>query len=141
MKTLLIGALARSLGVSASALRYYEKVGLIPPPVRISGRRAYASRMRGRIRIILLGRAAGFSIAETRAFLSGYPAEVAPSKRWQALARKKISEIDIQMRQLRQMKAILKANFRCDCPSLDDCERLMAAPGFAHTWSQFRAAE
>ncbi len=73
MKTLLIGALARSVGVSASALRYYEKVGLIPPPARISGRRAYASRIRGRIRIILLGRAAGFSIAETRAFLSGYP--------------------------------------------------------------------
>ena len=138
MKTLLIGALARSVGVSASALRYYEKVGLIPPPVRISGRRAYPSRIRGRIRIILLGRAAGFSIAETRAFLSGYAADVPPSKRWQALARRKVSEIDTQMRQLRRMKAILKANFRCDCPSLDDCEKLMSAPGFAETWSQAR---
>jgi MerR family redox-sensitive transcriptional activator SoxR len=138
MKTLRIGPLARSLGVSASALRYYEKVGLIPPPARISGCRAYPSRIRGRIRIILLGRAAGLSIAETRAFLSGYPAEVAPSKRWQALARQKICEINTQMRQLRRMKAILKSNFRCDCPSLEDCEKRMATRGFAKTWSQLR---
>jgi MerR family redox-sensitive transcriptional activator SoxR len=139
MKTLRIGPLARSLGVSPSALRYYEKVGLIPPPARISGRRAYPSRIRGRIRIILLGRAAGFSIAETRAFLSGYPADVAPSKRWQGLARQKLCEIDTQMRQLRRMKAILRSNFQCDCPSLDDCEKLMAAPQFAKTWSQLRS--
>ena len=37
-----IGELARSAGLNASAIRYYEKVGLISPPYRSSGQRRYA---------------------------------------------------------------------------------------------------
>ena len=124
---MLIGQLARKVGVSASTLRYYERVGLIPQPARSAGRRIYSSQALGRVRIILLSREAGFSIADTRAFLRGYPAAMAPAERWQALAHRKVREIDAQMERMRRMKTLLESSFRCDCPSLDDCEKVVAA--------------
>jgi len=41
MADLMIGELARQVGVAPSALRYYEKAGLLPPPPRASKRRQY----------------------------------------------------------------------------------------------------
>ena len=79
---LLIGEVARRAGLSTSALRYYERVGLLPPPARISKRRMYDSKVLGRIRIILLALDAGFTVKETRTFLSGYPLTTAPAERW-----------------------------------------------------------
>jgi DNA-binding transcriptional MerR regulator len=120
---LLIGEVARRCGLSASALRYYERAGLLSPPARISKRRVYESTVLGRIRIILLARDAGFSIKETKTFLSGYPASTAPAQRWRVLADQKLQELDAQMNRLTQMKSLLNDSFRCRCQSLQDCER------------------
>ena len=122
---LLIGEVARRSGLSTSALRYYERAGLLPPPARVSKRRVYESRMLGRIRIILLARDAGFTVKETKTFLSGYPVNITPADRWRALAERKLVELDAQMARLTEMKSILNDNFRCRCQSLDDCERRM----------------
>lgn len=53
MQGFMIGELARRAGVATSALRYYEKAGLLPPPARASNRRQYDRGVLGRIRIIL----------------------------------------------------------------------------------------
>jgi len=127
MKSLMIGELARQVGVAPSALRYYEKAGLLPPPVRASKRRQYDPNILGRIRIILLARAAGFSVRETRMFLSGFPAGTRPALRWREMAKRKIVELDELMARLEQMKLILNASFHCECRELEDCERLVAA--------------
>ena len=76
---LLIGEVARRAGLSTSALRYYERVGLLPPPARISKRRMYDSKVLGRIRIILLALDAGLTVKETKTFLSGYPLTTTPA--------------------------------------------------------------
>jgi MerR family transcriptional regulator, redox-sensitive transcriptional activator SoxR len=123
---LLIGEIARRSGLSASALRYYERAGLIPSPPRVSKQRRYDRKILGRIRIICLARQAGFSINETRAFLTGYPATTTPADRWRALAERKLLELDAQIARLSRMQAILKASFRCKCPKLEDCETGMA---------------
>ena len=127
MSGLLIGELARQAGVTASALRYYEKVGLLAPPPRASKRRQYDRQILGRIRIILLARDAGFSVSETRTFLNGYPVGTSPALRWREMARRKIAELDDMMARLVQMKSLLDASFHCECPQLTDCERLAAA--------------
>ena len=90
----MIGELARKVGVAPSALRYYEKAGLLPPPARTSKRRQYGQNIVGRIRIILLARDAGFSISETRTFLNGFPAGTRPALRWREMAKRKIAELD-----------------------------------------------
>jgi MerR family redox-sensitive transcriptional activator SoxR len=127
MAALMIGELARQAGVAPSALRYYEKVGLLPSPARASRRRQYDRNVLGRIRIILLARDAGFSIRETRLFLNGIPAAATPGSRWREMAARKIAELDELMARVRQMKLILNASFNCECRQLADCERLLAA--------------
>jgi DNA-binding transcriptional MerR regulator len=47
-----------------------------------------------RIGIIQLARSAGFSIAETRTFVTNYPSGSIPSARWQAVADRKVQEMD-----------------------------------------------
>lgn len=127
MAGLMIGELARQVGVAPSALCYYEKAGLLPPPPRASKRRQYNPNVLGRIRIILLARDAGFSIRETRMFLNGFPASTMPTLRWREMAKRKIAELDELMARVARMKLILNASFRCECRELEDCERLVAA--------------
>jgi DNA-binding transcriptional MerR regulator len=97
---------------------------MIPPP-RSSRRRYYEAPVIGRIRIILLARQAGFSIKETKMFLSGYAPGTTPAERWRTLAEKKLLEIDGQMQRLGQMQSILRANFRCRCLNLEECEKYL----------------
>jgi MerR family transcriptional regulator, redox-sensitive transcriptional activator SoxR len=127
MADLMIGELARQVGVAPSALRYYEKAGLLPPPPRASKRRQYDPSIVGRLRIILLARDAGFSVRETRMFLNGFPASTMPAVRWRAMATRKIAELDDLMKRVGQMKLILNASFHCECRKLEDCERWVAA--------------
>lgn len=122
---LLIGEVARRAGLSTSALRYYERAGLLPPPARVSKRRSYDSKVIGRIRIILLTLDAGFTVKETKTFLSGYPLSTTPAERWRALATKKLAELDAQITRLAQMKSILNDSFQCRCVRIEDCEKYM----------------
>jgi MerR family redox-sensitive transcriptional activator SoxR len=127
MAGLMIGKLARQAGVATSALRYYEKAGLLPSPARASNRRHYDPGILGRIRIILLARDAGFSVSETRTFLNGFPIGTRPALRWRAMAKRKLAELDELTARLSQMRSILNASFNCECQRLEDCERLIAA--------------
>ena len=122
---MLIGEVARRAGVTASTLRYYEREGLLPRPARSSNRRRYDLRVMGRIRIIQLARSAGFSIAETRTFIGSHPSGSIPSSRWQTLADRKIQEIDALIARATQMKSLLRSSFKCGCPTIEDCERLI----------------
>lgn len=135
MAGLMIGELARQVGVAPSALCYYEKAGLLPPPPRASKRRQYNPNVLGRIRIILLARDAGFSIRETRMFLNGFPASTMPTLRWREMAKRKIAELDELMARVARMKLILNASFRCECRELEDCERLVAAKYYCRSVS------
>jgi len=131
MTDLLIGELARRAGVSTSALRYYEKAGLSPPPARSSQRRYYNPQILGRVRVILLAREAGPTIKEARTFLDGCTVGT-PVVRWRALAKQKIGELDALMARVGRMKAILEASFRRQCLRLEDCGKFVASSKSYH---------
>jgi MerR family redox-sensitive transcriptional activator SoxR len=122
---MLIGEVANRAGLTASTLRYYEREGLLPPPARSSKRRIYDPQIIGRIRIIQLARSSGFSISETRTFVSNYPSGSIPSSRWLAMADRKVQEMDALIARATQMKALLRSSFKCGCTTIADCERLM----------------
>lgn len=126
MRTLSIGEVARGIGLAPSALRYYEKAGLLPKPLRAAGQRRYAPEVLGRLRIIRLARDAGFTIAETKTFLTGFSNTTPPAQRWNALAERKLAELDALMMRIAKMRALLARNFHCECLRIEDCERLMA---------------
>ena len=129
MRELSIGQVANAANVSASALRYYEKAGLLPAPPRRAGQRRYDANIFGRIELIRLALAAGFTIAETRVFLTGFSAATPPAARWRALAARKLEEVKALMARARRMQALLETSFRCRCPRLEDCERYLCERG------------
>src|SRR6266480_2489959 len=67
---LTIGDLARRAGVTASALRYYEELGLLPAPARVSGQRRYPESAARLVAAILLYSDAGFTLAEQQALMA-----------------------------------------------------------------------
>jgi len=127
MPNMSIGQLAGVCGLAPSAIRYYERAGLLPNPVRASGQRRYGADAIGRLRILRLAREAGFTIAETRTLITGFSANTPPAKRWRTLAERKLVEIDTQLARLEHMKELLQSSFRCECLSIDDCVRFIAA--------------
>jgi len=127
MRELSIGAVARASGVAPSALRYYEKSGLLPAPPRRGRQRRYSTVIFGRIELIRLALDAGFTIRETRTFLSGFSVDTPPAVRWRALAARKLEELNALMERVQRMKALLENSFRCRCPSLADCEKYLRA--------------
>jgi len=122
-----IGEVARAAGLAPSAIRYYERAGLLPKPGRQSGQRRYGAETAARLRIIQLARDAGFTIAETRTFLSGFSPATTPAARWRALAERKLAALEAQSRRIVRMKALLESSFHCGCLRIEDCERAIAA--------------
>jgi MerR family transcriptional regulator, redox-sensitive transcriptional activator SoxR len=127
MREFSIGEVARETGLSASALRYYEKSGLLPAAPRRSRQRRYDESIFGRIELICLAREAGFTIGETRTFVSGFSAATPPAARWRLLAARKLEEIERLIERARRMRSLLETSFRCRCPTLADCERYLGA--------------
>ena len=121
-----IGDVARRTGLPVSTIRYYEKAGLLEPPARVSGQRRYYPDILGRIAVVALALRAGFTIAETRLFISGFSPSARPSERWRELAERKLVALDAEATRIAFMKALLEASFPCECPTLDVCERLIA---------------
>jgi DNA-binding transcriptional MerR regulator len=126
---MLIGEVARRTGLRPSAIRFYEKAALLPPPARLSKQRRYGLDAVGRLELIKVALRSGFSIAETREFISGFAQQTPPAARWRVLAERKLAELEAERARIEIMEGLLKAGFRCDCPNLDVCERLlMGAP-------------
>ena len=120
-----IGEVARHAGVNSSALRYYERIGLLPPPERLSGQRRYDDSVLTRLAIIELAKRAGFSLTETRTLLDGFSPATPPAERWQALARRKLPEIEALLARAEAMRRLLSAGLECDCLSLEECGMLI----------------
>jgi MerR family redox-sensitive transcriptional activator SoxR len=127
MREYSIGEVARETGLAASALRFYEKEGLLQAPTRKSKQRRYEDSVFGRIYVIKAALEAGFTISETRLFLSGFSRETPPAARWHVLASRKLEEVNALIDRAQRMKVLLETSFHCGCPRLEDCERLMRA--------------
>src|SRR3954467_50053 len=67
-RLLSIGELAERSGVAATALRYYDELGLVRPATRSSGHRRYAESAVAEVGAILFFREVGFSLAEIPSF-------------------------------------------------------------------------
>jgi MerR family transcriptional regulator, redox-sensitive transcriptional activator SoxR len=125
VEELAISEVARRAGIRPSALRYYERIGLLPAPRRVSGQRRYEQGAIQRLKIVQLAQAAGFSIAEIQTLLNGFPPDTPPAARWQPLASQKISELDALIARVQQMKCVLEQVLNCGCVQLENCAILL----------------
>src|SRR5438093_169271 len=130
-KNLLIGEVALRAGLNPSAIRYYERIGLLPDPQRVSGQRRYDESVVGRLAVIDFAQQAGFTLAETRTLMSGFSAKVPPSARWRSLAQRKLPEVEDLIARANGMKRLLEEGLECECLSLEECGPLLAAHAHA----------
>ena len=111
---LAIGEVAHRAGIRPSALRYYESIGLLPQPRRVSGRRRYDASTVQLLKVIQLAQTAGFTIAgqinaSCTCNCAGYPA-CWPRR---PLASQKLLELDAPHRASPSMKRILENGLNC----------------------------
>lgn len=124
-----IGEVARGAGVRVSLIRYYEEVGLLPEPDRVSGQRRYDQSVLRRLAVIDVAQRAGLSLEEIRDLVEHGNDPM--SDRLRELADRRLPEIDALIERAQRVRTWLSAAQRCGCDAIDDCrlfDDAMAAP-------------
>lgn len=121
MEQLTFGEVTHRVGLNTSALRYYERVGLISRPPRVNGQRRYAADVVRRLALIRMAQEAGFSLEEVAKLAGGYPDDTPPAERWQELAQRKLPEVDAMIRRMQVVRQVLGESLQCDCLTLEAC--------------------
>lgn len=122
-----IGQLQAESGLPASTIRYWERIGVLPQPMRASKQRRYGADALQWIAVLRLAQACGFHLDEMRYMIHGFAPNVTPSRRWQELARRKKQEIDEQIARLKAMRRLLDRVLECRCVELRECGRIAAS--------------
>jgi MerR family redox-sensitive transcriptional activator SoxR len=119
--TLSIGEVAARAGVNVSAIRYYERTGLLPEPERESGQRRYTDATIRRLGAIGVAKRAGFSLAEVRSLLDSVDGGAPAHVQLRVLAERKLPDVEALARQAQEMRGWLSLATACDCETLDAC--------------------
>ena len=122
-ETMTIGEVARRVDLNASAIRYYERIGLMPPARRVSGQRRYGPETVQRLGLLKAAKRLGFTLEETRQLLAA-EAEGEPADQMRALASRKLAAVDALIEQLEEIRRLLLGAMRCRADHLCDCEVL-----------------
>lgn len=123
-----IGEAARSSGVSAKMIRYYEQIALIDNAARTeSGYRIYSDKDVETLRFIRRARDLGFSVEEMHTLLALWRDKSRESSEVKRIALDHVGEIERRIRELEGMARTLRhlaghchGDHRPDCPILDD---------------------
>jgi len=118
---LAIGELARRAGKRPSSIRYYEQIGLLPPPARVDGRRRYDPGTVRTLAVIDTAQRAGLSLDEIRLLLSASPDDSSAVDRLRAVAERKLPEINALIERTELVRGWLECAARCECPDLSEC--------------------
>jgi len=121
-----IGELARNAGLNASAIRYYEKVGLLPAAARVNGQRRYPAEALDRVLLIRFAAEMDFTLPEISLFLQGLRSNVPVGPRWKKLAHRKIAEVERHIQHSLRLKQLLENLLHCPCASLHVCVRCLS---------------
>ena len=123
--TLAIGDVAARAGIEASAIRYYESLGLLPAPSRSGGKRRYDADVLDRLALIALAKDAGFTMAEIKQLVSETTPTAVPAEKWRLLATRKLAELDETAARLRRMRRVLRLALECGCVDLAACAPIL----------------
>jgi MerR family redox-sensitive transcriptional activator SoxR len=123
-----VGEVAERSGVAASALRFYEDLGLIGSERTASGHRRYSRAVLRRVAFIVFAQKVGLTLDEVGAELTRLPHNRVPERAdWARLSRAWTQRIDERIAELERLQAGLTECIGCGCLSLDRCQ--FANPG------------
>jgi DNA-binding transcriptional MerR regulator len=136
MKRRTIGQLATELGIGVETIRFYERRGLIPQPVRVGGGyRHYGDDVAAMIRYIRLAQQLGLSLKDVERLKAYLDRGSTFCSVLRETARNRLDAVTQQILQLEQLKTDLSAFlYRCEerdqsvpCPILIELGRMEAA--------------
>lgn len=122
-KVLTRGALAAQTGCHLETIRYYEQIGLLPPPPRSAGgHRLYGSELLKRLNFIRRSRGLGFTIEEVRGLLQLVDGGKYTCAQVEALARDHVREIRRKISDLNKLKRVLDTMAaQCNTGTIPQC--------------------
>jgi MerR family redox-sensitive transcriptional activator SoxR len=121
VEELSIGELAQRAGLRATAIRYYESVGLLTPARRAGGRRRYDEAAVERLAFIRAAQGLGFSLGEIGALIAQDAPALPLPERWQAMARAKLADVERLIGEAQLVRLSLIGGLGCACDTLDSC--------------------
>jgi DNA-binding transcriptional MerR regulator len=121
---LTIGELASRTGVATSALRYWEELGLLPAPARVSGQRRYPPSAVGQVGVVVLLREAGFTLREVEAFVAS---RVPAGDGWRELYQRKLTELDQRIARAQVARTAIAHGLACPHKDIFECSNFASA--------------
>ncbi len=119
---LTIGEVADRSGLAASAIRFYEREGLVSAERTAGGQRRFRRDVLRRIAFVRIAQRVGLSLDEIVTALAVLPADRAPStKDWQRLSSGWRQRLDERIELLEALRGGLTSCIGCGCLSLRTC--------------------
>ncbi|MCL7377250.1 redox-sensitive transcriptional activator SoxR [Streptomyces sp. NPDC057539] len=123
-----VGELAERSGVAPSALRFYEREGLISSRRTTGNQRRYSRDTLRRVAFIRTSQRLGIPLATIRDVLALLPEDRTPTKEdWARISECWRDDLDRRIRTLRRLRDNLTDCIGCGCLSLDRC--VLSNPG------------
>lgn len=108
-----VGELAKAAGVSTDTLRHYERKGVLPRPHRArNGYREYPKEALERVAMIRQALAVGFTLDELSAVFKIRDRGGVPCLEVRNLAAKKLSDIEVQLREMEALRNELRESLQ-----------------------------
>ena len=117
MKFMDIGEVSAKSGIKPSALRYYEETGLISSVSRHGLRRQFPPEVLLQLKLISMGKSAGFSLEEIAGMFGSNGMPDLP----RVVLHQKADEIDRQIHELTALRDTLRHVADCSAPSHMEC--------------------
>jgi DNA-binding transcriptional MerR regulator len=118
---LTIGQVAERAGVRTSHIRFYERAGVLPEPLRVSGQRRYGEDVLHRLSIVDIAQRAGLTLAEIRPLTGPDNRSADAGTHIRRLAADKLPQIDALIERARAVRHWLDVAQSCDCENVDVC--------------------
>ena len=112
-----IGQVASRAGINSSAVRFYEREGVLPLPERVSGNRTAGDETVRRLEVIDIAKRAGFNLDEIRLLVNDTSADT----RLREFAQRKLPEVEALIARAEAMRDWLLKAQDCRCSSLELC--------------------
>lgn len=122
---LTIGEVSRRTGVAVSALRYYERMGLISSTRTPGNQRRYHRHMIRRVTLVAAARNLGIPLADVRSALAELPVQAPPTRAdWQRASARWKQILERRRRTLQRLEEELTGCIGCGCLSMSTCALL-----------------
>ena len=114
-----IGQVADTAGVRVSLIRYYEDIGLLPEPARVSGQRRYDETVLRRLAVIDVAQRAGLSLDEIKELVDHGNDPMSDLLR--ELSERSLPERDALIDRAQRVRLWLQDATGCGCARIDEC--------------------